>query len=96
MTCLFGCLGLFAPRITIFLLVLGGDYIGTAYESRLVPLVGFFVLPVTTLAYAWAVHAGGGEVGGPRLAVVVFAVLVNVGIVGSGHAAWRVQNKRAP
>lgn len=89
MSCLLGCLALCAPRVTIVLLVIFSDFLGNAYETNLVPFLGFFFLPVTTIAYAWALHAGQGSVHGLPLAMVVLAALLDLGILGGGHAAWR-------
>ncbi len=77
-----------APRLTLFLVVLFSDYIGQAYQTSLVPFLGFFFLPITTLAYAWAMHSG-GSVSGVWVVVVVLAVLIDVGILGGGHSVWR-------
>ena len=52
MPCFVGCLALAMPRLTILLVVLLSDYIGRAYESLLWPILGFFFMPLTTLAYA--------------------------------------------
>jgi hypothetical protein len=79
MPCLIGCLALSAPRFAIVLVVLFSDYIGRAYETRLWPLLGFFFMPLTTLAYAWAINSQ-GSVSGGYLVVVVIA-----GAHGFGH-----------
>jgi hypothetical protein len=76
-----------APRFAIVLVVVLSDYIGRAYESMLWPLLGFLFMPLTTLAYAWAINSG-GSVAGLRLVVVVIAVLMDLGLVG-GSAASR-------
>ncbi|MBT8486609.1 MAG: hypothetical protein HKO59_11930 [Phycisphaerales bacterium] len=88
-----GCLALFTPRLAIVLVVLFSDYIGQAYETILWPLLGFFVMPLTTLAYAWAINSG-GSVSGFRLVVVVLAVLVDLGLLGTG-ASSRGKSRRA-
>ena len=44
MPCCVALLALMAPRIAIILVVIFSDYIGTAYETRLVPFLGFFFL----------------------------------------------------
>ena len=82
-----GCLALLAPRFAIVLVVLFSDYIGRAYESVLWPFLGFLFLPLTTLAYAWAINSR-GSVEGLQLVVVIIAVLIDLGIVG-GSAARR-------
>jgi len=82
-----GCLALMAPRFAIVLVVVFSDYIGRAYESVLWPFLGFLFLPLTTLAYAWAINSR-GSVEGLQLVVVVIAVLIDLGVVG-GTAARR-------
>lgn len=79
MPCFVGCLALFAPRVALVLVALFSDFLGRAYESLLWPLLGFFFLPLTTLAYAWAVNTHGSVRGFP-LVVVVIAVLVDLGL----------------
>jgi hypothetical protein len=81
MPCAIGCLALTAPRVTLALVVLFSSYIGRAYQSTLWPLLGFFFMPLTTLAYAWAINSH-GSVDGGYLVVVVLAILIDLGIVG--------------
>ncbi len=83
MPCFLGCLALCAPRLTIVLIVIFSDYIGHAYQTMIWPLLGFFFLPLTTLAYAWAINSH-GSVSGLPLAVVILAMLIDLGIIGSG------------
>jgi hypothetical protein len=79
---------LIAPRLTIVLVVIFSDYIGRAYETTLWPLLGFFFMPLTTLAYAWAITSH-GSVSGLYLVVVVVAVLLDLGLVGGSGASAR-------
>jgi hypothetical protein len=88
MPCLTGCLALIFPRLAIILIWLFSDYLGRAYETVLWPLLGFFFLPLTTLAYAWAVNTN-GTVNGIYLVVVVVAVLIDLGLLGGGAAGGR-------
>jgi hypothetical protein len=88
MPCFMGCLALYFPRLAIILVCLFSDYIGSAYKTVLWPLLGFFFLPLTTLAYAWAVNSN-GTVDGIYLAVVVVAVLIDLGLLGGGAASGR-------
>ncbi len=90
MTCLMALMAMAFPRVAIFLVVIFSDYIGTAYQTTVWPLLGFFFMPVTTLAYAWAMHSSGSVAGG-QLVVVVIAVLIDVGILGGGAANPRVR-----
>jgi hypothetical protein len=88
---LVGCLALATPRFAIVLVVLFSDYIGRAYETGLWPFVGFLFMPLTTLAYAWAINSR-GSVAGIHLAVVVLAVLIDLGVVG-GSAPRRFSRR---
>jgi hypothetical protein len=82
-----GCLALMAPRFAIVLVVLLSDYIGRAYENLLWPLLGFLFMPLTTLAYAWAINSR-GSLEGLQLVIVIIAVLMDLGVIG-GSAANR-------
>lgn len=83
MGCLAGCLAFFFPRLMLFILFLSSNYIGRAYETVLWPVLGFFFMPLTTIAYAWAVNTN-GTVTGIYLVVVVIAVLMDLGTTGNG------------
>jgi hypothetical protein len=50
--CLVLLLALFSPRLALIALWLFSDLLSRAFDSWLVPLIGFFLLPWTTLAYA--------------------------------------------
>ena len=91
MPCLIALLAYFAPRFAIVLVVLFSDYLGTAYRTILIPFLGFLFLPLTTLAYAWAIHSR-GSVEGLALAVVLLALLADLGLIGR---AARERRKRA-
>jgi len=93
MPCCMALIALAAPRIAILLVVIFSDYIGAAYESTLVPLLGFFFMPTTTLAYAWAIHSR-GSVEGLQLVVVVIAVLIDLGILGGSARGARERDSR--
>jgi hypothetical protein len=84
---LVGCLALSAPRFALVLVALFSNYLGRAFESALWPFLGFLFMPLTTLAYAWAINSH-GSVEGIHLVVVVIAVLFDLGLVG-GSASRR-------
>ena len=87
MPCLVGCLALAMPRFAIIVVVIFSDYIGRAYQAALWPFIGFLFMPLTTLAYAWAINSR-GSVAGIHLVVVVLAALIDLGLVG-GSASRR-------
>jgi len=88
MPVLVGCLALIAPRFAILLVVFFSDYIGQAYQTVIWPFLGFLFMPLTTLAYAWAINSS-GSVAGLQLVVVVIAVLMDLGVVGGSAASRR-------
>jgi hypothetical protein len=49
--CLLVLIGLISPRLAIFLLAIFTNDLSRAFDSWLVPLLGFFLLPWTTLIY---------------------------------------------
>jgi hypothetical protein len=77
MPCLIALLALFSPRLALFALWLFGDLLSRAFDSWLLPLIGFFIVPWTTLAYAVMWHYGDG-VEGFDWFLVVFAFLVDL------------------
>lgn len=87
MGCFAAALVLAAPRFVMVVLWLFGDYLSRAYEGWVLPLVGFFVLPTSTLAYAVAENEKGG-LEGWGLALVVFAALIDVGVWGKGRGVF--------
>ena len=90
MPCLVGSLALLFPRLAIILVVIFSDYIGSAYTTVIWPLLGFFFMPLTTLAYAWAINAN-QSVSGIYLVVLVLAALVDLGIIGGGASNRHVR-----
>lgn len=76
------------PRLVMVGLAVFSDYLGRAYDGWVLPLLGFFLLPTTTLAVAVAEN----EVGGLRswgVLLVVFAVLIDLGIWGGGRGVFK-------
>ena len=52
MPCLIALLALISPRLALFFVAIFSDMLSRAFDSWLLPLIGFFLLPWTTLAYA--------------------------------------------
>jgi len=50
--CLLALLALISPRLVLFVLWLSSNVLSRAFDSWVVPFLGFFLLPWTTLAYA--------------------------------------------
>ena len=95
MPLLVGCLAVIFPRLALFLVwLLGGGYLGRAYEHWLWPVLGFFFLPLTTLVFAFASNTLGqaGEITNLGWLLIALAVLTDVGIIGGGRKSasdWR-------
>jgi hypothetical protein len=86
-----GCLVLLAaalsPRLAIFLLwIFDNDRMSAAFSSFFIPLIGFFFLPWTTLAWAVA-YAPVRGVTGFGWFVVIFAFVMDITTYTSGHRA---------
>ncbi len=58
-----------APRLVLLFVWLFTDRIGTAFEGFLVPLLGFLLLPFTSLAYLMVWNAQSGVSGAAWLLV---------------------------
>ena len=52
MGCLVAVFALISPRLALIVLWIFGDLLSRAFDSWLLPLIGFFVFPWTTLTYA--------------------------------------------
>ena len=83
MCCVLILLAFFTPRIVLFVLWLFTNYLSRAYDGFILPLLGFLVLPATTLAYAIAQNELGG-INGLGLVVVLIGLAVDVGLLGGG------------
>jgi hypothetical protein len=81
--CLIVLFVLLLPRTVMVVLWLFSDYLATAYGTWVWPLLGFFVLPTTTLAYAVAENRYGGA-RGIGLVLVILGVLIDLGALGGG------------
>jgi hypothetical protein len=82
-----GCLvllfALISPRLALFVLFLFSDLLSRAFESWIVPFLGFFLLPWTTLAYA-VMWASSENVYGFEWFIVALAFLVDLGSLAGG------------
>jgi hypothetical protein len=79
MPCLVALLALISPRLALFALWLFSDALSRAFDSWLLPLLGFFLLPWTTLAYVAMWELGTGEVSGFEWFIVVLAFVIDLG-----------------
>ena len=88
MACLLALLALISPRLVLVLLWIFDDILGRAFDSWVLPLLGFFLLPWTTLAYvAFWDWGTGREVTGFEWFFVVLAFVIDLGSYGAGDRA---------
>jgi hypothetical protein len=85
MPCLAVLLALISPRLALFAVWIFSDILSRAYDSWIVPLIGFFVLPWTTLAYAGMWSAGSNHVYGFEWFIVVLAFVLDLGSYVGGY-----------
>jgi hypothetical protein len=80
-------LALLMPRVVMVVLWIFTDYLGRAYEGFLLPLVGFFLFPTTTLAYAVARNESGG-LQGWGIVLLIVGVTLDLGLWGRGRGLF--------
>jgi hypothetical protein len=75
--CLIVLFAFISPRLALFALWLFSDLLSRAFDSWFVPLLGFFLLPWTTLAYA-VMWSSSDRVYGFEWFIVVLAFLADL------------------
>ena len=90
MCCPILLIAFFGPRTALVYLWLVG-YLSAVFSSVLWPLLGFFFMPFTTLAYAFAMHNGG--VKDFSMAMIIVAVLIDLGVLGGAERKRRERNR---
>lgn len=85
MPCLLLIVILAFPRVALALMFLFSNYLERAYHSVLILLLGFILLPLTTIVYAWLVN-NGYPIVGLNLIWVLLAVLIDLGSLGHGYS----------
>ena len=86
MPCLLSLLVLAFPRFVLVMMYLFTNYLGRAYHGLLVPLLGFFFLPLTTIVYAWLANTH-RSLAGINLIILIVAVVIDAG--GWGGSEYR-------
>ena len=92
MGCLLALLALISPRLVIFLLWIFSNVLSRAFGSWIIPLLGFFLLPWTTLAYtAFWDWGPGHHVVGFEWFFVILAFVIDLGSHTQERTAWRAR-----
>jgi hypothetical protein len=89
MGCFVALFALISPRLALFALFLFSDLLSRAYEDWILPFIGFFLLPWTTLAYAVMWSVGTHGVKGFEWFIVILAFLFDLGSWREGRGARR-------
>lgn len=84
MPCLLVIIAVAFPRVILVVMFLLSNYLQRAYQNLLIPLLGFFFLPLTTLVYAWLTNSH-MPLEGLNLGILIVAVIVDVGGLGGGE-----------
>lgn len=88
MPCLLLIVVLAFPRVALLLMFLFSNYLERAYHSVLIPLLGFILVPLTTIVYAWLVN-NNYPIVGLNLIWLLLALLVDLGSMGHGYSRRR-------
>jgi len=86
--CLLVLLLIAFPRVVLAVMFLTSDYLQRAYHEALIPIIGFLILPLTTIVYAWLVN-NHMQLQGINLLYLIVAVIIDVGGLGGGEAHRR-------
>ena len=89
MPCVLALLLLGLPRLALLLVFLFSDYLGRAFQTNFWPFLGFFVAPLTTLAWAWSMNAY-GAIEGFGAAAVLVGLLFDFGFLGAARRRRRI------
>ncbi|MBS1857584.1 MAG: hypothetical protein JST11_19605 [Acidobacteria bacterium] len=88
MSCLVVLVLLAFPRLVLVGIFLFSDYLYRAYHGLLLPLLGFFFLPLTTIVYAWLLNSH-MPIAGANLFYVILAMAIDLGGLSGGEAHRR-------
>lgn len=84
MPCLLLALLLLFPRVVLAFIWFTSTYLQRAFHGEmLLPLLGFFFLPLTTLVYAWELN-NHLAMAGINLLWLLIAVVIDLGGLGGG------------
>lgn len=95
MPCLVALLALSAPRLAIILVVIFSDYIGRAVGDKVfLPVLAFLFMPLTLLAYCFAINSN-GSVSGWYWVPVIVAACADLGLFSGGARSSRKRMRRS-
>jgi len=71
------------PRIVLVCMFLFSNYLERAYHGLILPILGFILLPLTTITYAWLMNTH-RPIAGLNLLILIAAVVIDAGGIGGG------------
>lgn len=86
--CLAVLLLLIGPRVFLIGVWLLTNWYN-AFDSTLVALLGWIVLPYTSLAWMFVFFNNGGRIEGGYLVLLILAVLFDIGVFSGGHRSMK-------
>ena len=86
MPCLAALLALISPRLALVAVWLFSNILSRAFDSWLLPLIGFFLLPWTTLGYAIMWDLGTHRVSGFEWFIVILAFVADLASYAGGRS----------
>lgn len=86
MPCLIVLIAVLSPRLALIVMAIVNDRLSAAFDGIALPLLGFFLLPWTTLTFAlaWTPVGGVSTIG---WVFVAFGVVLDLGAWGVGPLA---------
>jgi hypothetical protein len=85
--CFVALLSLISPRLALFAIWIFSDLLSRSFDSWVVPLLGFFLLPWTTLAYAVMWSVGTDKISGFEWFIVILAFFVDISSYAQSNRA---------
>lgn len=89
MGCLIAILALISPRLLLVILWLFSNLVDRAFDSLVLPVLGFILLPFTTVIYVLAYQPKSGGVSGFGWILVGVGVLMDLGAMGNASRQRR-------
>ena len=71
------------PRIALVCLFLFTHFLEHAYHGLVLPIIGFILLPLTTITYGWLINSH-RPIAGINLLILIVAVVIDAGGLGGG------------
>ena len=84
MPCLLAVLVVAFPRVAIVLLYLFPNFFRGVYDTVLLPLLGFLILPITLVAYTYLQKSGTTDQT-TMLVILGIAVVLDLGLLGGSR-----------